>query len=558
MFVAAALVAGLYVTDAVLASGRVPRGVTVSSPAGGEAALGGQGVALAARRVAATYADPARRGIPVRAVGRAFSIDPRTAGLSLDPAATVASARSRPLSPPSVLHRLLGRRTTIAPRIAVAPTALRAAVLRVAVSVTDPGQSGGISFRGLEPVVTSPSSAPRLDIEGAEQAIRSAYLRTVEPVELPARRGTPAVSAADLATALRTLARPAVAAPVTVTAAGGSAVIAPSAIAAGLTISPDASGRLHLALDGAAVLRAAGPAAGSLTVPPRDARFTIAKGRPVLASSRNGARLSPDALSAALLPVLSQPAPRRVAVALAATSPTLSTAAAGKLGIRQRVSTFTTHHPCCRARVTNIHRIADIVDGAVVLPGETFSLNGYVGKRDSARGFVSAPMISEGEFRNSVGGGVSQFATTIFNAVFFGGFQDVQHKPHSYYISRYPAGRESTVSYPQPDFRFRDDSPYGVLISTAYTDTSLTVSFWSTKRYEVSSSSSARYAYSYPSGTTYNTRPDCEASGGAPGFQIDVTRTFARSGDVVRAEKFHTRYLTEPRVVCGPEPAGGP
>lgn len=167
-------------------------------------------------------------------------------------------------------------------------------------------------------------------------------------------------------------------------------------------------------------------------------------------------------------------------------------------------------------------------------------------------------MISDGEFRDSVGGGVSQFATTIFNAVFFGGLQDVAHKPHSYYISRYPAGRESTVSYPEPDFRFRNDSPYGVLIQTSYTPTSLTVSFWSTKRYDVTSASSARYAYTYPSGTTYNTRPDCEGSGGAPGFQIDVTRTFARDGAVLKRVKFHTRYLTQPRVVCGPPPAAAP
>jgi vancomycin resistance protein YoaR len=99
--------------------------------------------------------------------------------------------------------------------------------------------------------------------------------------------------------------------------------------------------------------------------------------------------------------------------------------------------------------VTNIHRIADIVDGHVVRPGETFSLNGFVGRRDRARGFVPAPVILNGRFVDDVGGGVSQFATTLFNAVFFGGLQDLTHTPHIYYISRYPAGRGATVSFPQ-------------------------------------------------------------------------------------------------------------
>ncbi len=125
------------------------------------------------------------------------------------------------------------------------------------------------------------------------------------------------------------------------------------------------------------------------------------------------------------------------------------------------VSTFTTHHPCCASRVTNIHTIANIVNGAIVMPGATFSLNKFVGPRDTKRGFVEAPMIEDGLFEDSVGGGISQFATTMYNAVFFAGLKDITHTPHSYYISRYPAGREATVSYPEPNLIFQNDEPTG-------------------------------------------------------------------------------------------------
>ncbi|GAA3248385.1 hypothetical protein GCM10020216_079750 [Nonomuraea helvata] len=200
-------------------------------------------------------------------------------------------------------------------------------------------------------------------------------------------------------------------------------------------------------------------------------------------------------------------------------------------------------------RVTNIHRIADIVDGYVVQPEETFSLNDVVGKRDKARGFVEAPMILNNRFVNDIGGGVSQFATTMFNAVFFGGFQDVQHRAHQYYITRYPAGRESTVSYPQPDFHWRNDSPYGVLIKTSYTATSVTVQFWSTKRYDIESQSSERYnVKSVP--TLTDSGAECIPMDGAEGFAIDVWRIFKQNGKVVRKQRFHTVYDPEPRLTC--------
>ena len=113
--------------------------------------------------------------------------------------------------------------------------------------------------------------------------------------------------------------------------------------------------------------------------------------------------------------------------------------------------------------MTNIHKIADTVDGAIVKPGATFSLNGYVGPRTVEKGYVLAPMIFDGEFRDDVGGGVSQFATTMYNAIFFGGYRFGTHKAHSYYISRYPAGREATVSWQHPDLSFTNNSSAGIL-----------------------------------------------------------------------------------------------
>ncbi len=155
------------------------------------------------------------------------------------------------------------------------------------------------------------------------------------------------------------------------------------------------------------------------------------------------------------------------------------------LGVTELVSEFTTNHACCESRVVNIHKIADIVSGYVMQPGERFSVNDYVGERTAEKGFVPAGSIQQGHLKDDIGGGVSQFATTIFNAAFFAGLEFDDYQSHTIYLSRYPYGREATINYPDVDLAFINNTPYGVLIWAEYTETSITVQMYSTKYWEV-------------------------------------------------------------------------
>ncbi len=158
-----------------------------------------------------------------------------------------------------------------------------------------------------------------------------------------------------------------------------------------------------------------------------------------------------------------------------AAEPEVTTEELESLNINHLVAQFTTYYDCCQDRVVNIHRIADEVDGAIVGSGQTFSLNDHVGQRTLEDGYLPAGTIIAGEVEDTVGGGVSQFTTTMYNAVFWGGYEDVEHKPHSYYFPRYPEGVEATLNWRSPDLRFRNNTDYGILIDTTYTDTSITV-----------------------------------------------------------------------------------
>lgn len=154
---------------------------------------------------------------------------------------------------------------------------------------------------------------------------------------------------------------------------------------------------------------------------------------------------------------------------------------ANTLGVKEVIGEFTTNYPAGQSRVKNIHRISDLTRGVLIAPGETFSANGFVGKRTVENGFVLGGVIEQGEFTEDIGGGVSQWATTTFNAAFFAGLEIPEFKAHSRYISRYPYGREATLAFPSVDLKIENNTPYGVVIWPTYTNSSITVQMWSTR-----------------------------------------------------------------------------
>lgn len=153
--------------------------------------------------------------------------------------------------------------------------------------------------------------------------------------------------------------------------------------------------------------------------------------------------------------------------------------------VTEPVAEFTTYHACCENRVTNIHTMADAVRGHYMLPGETLSINEYVGPRTPEKGYLPAGAIRGGHLTDEVGGGISQFATTMFNAAFYGGLDLDSYQSHSVYFSRYPYGREATLSTPWPDLVLTNSTDYPVLIWPTYDDTSITVTLYSTEHIEV-------------------------------------------------------------------------
>ncbi|MEZ4446843.1 MAG: VanW family protein [Polyangiaceae bacterium] len=238
-------------------------------------------------------------------------------------------------------------------------------------------------------------------------------------------------------------------------------------------------GGLEIELDAEALEPALATLRKRLERPAVDARFEIDKHDEVsIVPSRAGRKIETAKVAAALM-AAAKTVERTGEVPIeVGAEATFTTEAAEALGIKGLVSKFTTTHPAGRPRVKNIHRIADLIDGVLLKPGDRFSINEHVGPRTTAKGFVPAPTIVLGEMEDTIGGGVSQFATTFYNAAFYGGYAILERQPHSYYFRRYPMGTEATLSFPKPDVIIENDTKAGLLIRTFYTPNSITVKFY--------------------------------------------------------------------------------
>ncbi len=239
----------------------------------------------------------------------------------------------------------------------------------------------------------------------------------------------------------------------------------------------------------------------------------------------------------------------------------LTTAEAERLGIRERISTFTTDMGTSSSnRIHNVQLMADYIDGTVIKPGDSFSFNERVGPRTIERGFLEGQMIIGSLLLPSIGGGVCQTATTLFNNAFELGLPIVERHNHSFYISHYPMGRDATVSWGGPDFVFKNDLKTGILIKTRYTSSTLTFSFYGTDpKRRVVTSTGERTNWRSPQ-TTYALDPYAPrgsvrtvSGSNQSGFDVTVTRKVYERGKLLRQDTTTSNYIAVgPTQIYGP------
>jgi vancomycin resistance protein YoaR len=493
------------------------------------------------------------RPVPVVVAGHQFTLDPRTIGFAIDKQAIVDEALSngRTGNPVTQFGWWLDHFVAPDHEISLGYTYDTATLKSIVADwesngIADPPFPGDVSVRDGAIVYQYPAEG--IGIE-ADQAVAALAAVLTEPdasvVTLPTRSLAPPLTSADVDAAV-VEARRVLDGDVTLTNEDldKSITIPRDVIGRALVISRnDSDGTPHfdMSLNPTIIanyVKAFGP---SLETAPSDAEIQIDTDtdQVTILPSIPVKEPDPEGVIDAVWQAVSTGSRTGVLPYHDGREAPFSTDDAEALGIHGLIGEFTTYYPCCAARVTNIHQIADDVDGTMIPSGDIFSLNDVVGKRTTAKGYVCAGALIGGEIVEEgeicIGGGTSQFTTTIYNASFFAGLEDVYHMPHTIWFSRYPEGREATLGWRDPELKFRNNTPNAIIVRTSYTDTSVTVKIYGDNGgLKVEAGLSNRYNFTSPIRQTKVNDKDIELNctaatatitqQGTPGWTVDVYR----------------------------------
>jgi vancomycin resistance protein YoaR len=265
--------------------------------------------------------------------------------------------------------------------------------------------------------------------------------------------------------------------------------------------------------------------------------------------------LDVPATTRALLRAATRPTERSARLAIVRVAPERTTRDALAMGIDRRMASYKTYYSGTPDRITNLQLGVRRLDGTLVRPGGTFSLNEAIGQRTVERGFRSAPVIIGTKFAEEVGGGTSQVATTVFNAAWEAGLKITERNPHSLYISRYQLGRDATVYWPSLDLKFVNDTSKWVLVKGFVESDGIGVAIYGGEdRRVVSSPGTLEVTGRVPvrriaDKTLARGKTIVEVEGSTPS-RTSVTRTvYSSDGSVLRDETWTTSYKGETRIV---------
>jgi vancomycin resistance protein YoaR len=556
----------VYLVDRTIGNGEVPRNVSVAGiDVGGlsrpDAIAVIHGYETGLQNEKATFV----------VSGSAFDLDPLTVGLTADVDAAVGEAMEQRAGGivGGFLPWLHGftESVDIALPISIDDEAVAQQIAEwEREAITDPAYEGSIEVIDGVVEFEYPRIGERIDKPAAIVIVDDTLSSPIRDVTtLPLTDAVPELTHSDIDAAVDTLelmmSRPVV---LHDEDQGRVLTVKPSEIADATVVEivRHSPAQVNISLSPDRVAAIIAPHRAEFELPPVDASFDvdIETDTVTIIPSKNATVLDADAITDELLAAATSGTATGRLFYTEGEEPEYTTADAEAFGPLGLVSEFTTKTPGVN-RVHNIHLMADTIDGYVVWPGEEFSINEVVGRRTEAKGYKRDGAIIGGvvtccDDPANVGGGVSQYGTTIYNAIFFGCYEDLEHTPHSLYISRYPEGREATLGYPAPDVRFRNDSEAPVIIRNSYDENkTITVKFYGNNGGRTCEAErSERFNYTEPR-TVYTANPavtpgtERVVSKGSKGWSVTVTRVMTMPDGTVIRQPFTHRYRGHVREI---------
>ncbi|WP_410667358.1 VanW family protein [Amycolatopsis sp. cmx-4-68] len=546
----------LYAVDLLVSAGDVPRGVTV---AGIE--VGGLTHAEAEAKLRRELEPRLTRPVVIRGGDVQAELVPSQSGLGLDWPGTLGLAGHQPLSP---ITRIMSFFTTreVGVETRTDPNQISQAVRALAEGrLNHPATEGAIGFTpipgsdgGVTPYPVLPRQGQQLaDLAGAVHTVTDHWL---DPggVKLAMAITPVRATAAGVQAALQQIVVPAVAKPVVVHGQGKDVPLKPVTIASAFQFAPIEGGAVEVRVDQGKLQAALKDELASTETDGKDAQIVFTGDQPAVEPSEDARKVNWEKTFVPLVDVLKKADGRDLLVVYSASKPGVTTDAASALGIKEVIGEFTTGGLAGPA-ATNNRTLAARVSGTIVKPGETFSLGGRSGPRTADNGYVTAPVDEDGTGPEVVGGGVSQLASTLYNAGYLAGLADGGHLNHDHYLDRYPAGRDAkavNADGSPVELKLTDDTATGIAIQASVSGDSVTVRIWGTRHFRVEGQTGAQTPGEPPPVQFGGGAGPCQSAIGTPGFSVTDTRVLydVASGAEVRRTSFTATYGPRPTLLC--------
>lgn len=536
---------GVYTGAAYLLSQRAPADMTISG-----VAIGGLGHEEAASKLRAKLAPLTAKDVVLTAGGKQATLDPQAAGLALDVDGTLDGLTSFSLNPSDVLAHLTGGGSRKVDTT-VDRTKLAAAVAASAKQLDVAPKDATLSIATGQVVATDAVKGVTVDAGRTADAVADQWPAD-GPIAASSQVKDPAVTQDALDKAVSGDAKAILAGPVTVTDGKAKGQLSPAQLGA-VTTFPAKDGALVATLDPTKLAESVRRVAPALEAKPVNATVKLVNDKPTPVAGKPGTTIDPKDLVSSVLGAAHDGA-RTATVKTTVAQPEFSLEDVKKWGIKEVIATYDADLPYNPPRTTNIRIAANTINGTVIPPGGTFSLNGILGERTPEKGYQDAIVIMDGRYEKGTGGGVSQVSTSVLNAAFFAGMKLTEHHAHAFYITHYPEGREATVHWDDLDNKWTNDTPYGVLVQSSVESGVLKFAMWSTKSWDdIKALKSPRRAIRAPK-VIYDTSAGCVPQVPVPGFSVTITRQFIKGGAVAKTDGFTTSYIPQDDVNCHAKP----
>jgi len=430
---------------------------------------------------------------------------------------------------------------------------------RIATELNRSSRDGSLKLGpDLSVLEITPQDGLEVDLEGTLRRIEE-KIASMQPGEVEVDVKVLPASVADTSSA-RAKAEEALRSPLILRFQDRSFGVEPATIASWLKFrqvpTSDSRTRIEIDVDEEAVEAFLQKLAAIINREPRDARFdfdpTTGKLIPIV-YSQEGYSLKIEEATEAIRKALIQ-GQKELELPVEIIKPAVATEDAPKLGIKELVAVGTTvFKGSSPGRVQNIKVASARFHGIVVPPGEIFSFGKYLGPVTAAEGYEESLIIWGEANIPDVGGGICQVSSTLFRAAFWGGYEIVERHPHAFRVRWYepPLGMDATVYIPWADFKFRNDTPYYILIESEVDEEkgTLTFRFYSTPTGRTVEMEGPFTSNVVPHGPP-EYRPDPTLPKGVvkqvewpvDGVDVEIRRIVREGERIIRRDTFFSRY----------------